>query len=647
MENVKELNDQEQVRRDKLEKYKELGVDPFGQAYKVSHHVQDIRILCAKKDSQKLDKLQLIVSIAGRIMSIRRMGKASFMNIQDSTGHMQVYMGIDVVGKKAYELFKLADIGDIVGVKGRVMMTKTGELTIRASKYTHLTKCLHPLAEKYHGLTDIEERSRRRYLDLIMNEDSKKIAFTRPKIVRSIQHFLDNQGFTEVETSILSPILGGASARPFITHHNALDKNFYLRIATELNLKRLIVGGMERVYEIGRLFRNEGVDATHNPEFTSIEIYQAYSDLKGIGALTEKMIRNVAKEVTGSAIVKYGDKEIDFKSPFKWISMHDLILQKTGIDFDNINTFEEAKAIAEEKGIHIDNFKNTIGYVMNEIYEELCQDDLIQPTFVYEYPIEVSPLTKKGKDPRFVERFELFVNGKELANAYSELNDPLDQKERFLAQLKAKELGDEEASEMDDDFIEALEYGMAPTGGVGMGIDRLVMLLTNQTQIREVILFPTMKDANKKISTAKPALNNITIANSNSVTVEENIDFTKVEIEPLFADYVDFETFSKNDFRAVKVLACEAVAKSKKLLKFTLDDGTDINRIILSGIHAYYEPEELIGKTLIAITNLPPRAMMGIESCGMLLSATHKDNGEDRLHLLMVDSQIPAGAKLY
>ena len=494
MDKQVELNDQEQVRREKLSKYFELGIDPFGQAYKVTHHVSDIRALCEKKNDRALEKMNLIVSVAGRIMAIRKMGKASFINLQDKTGNIQSFIGINIIGEKAYNLFKLADIGDIVGIKGRVMKTKTGELTIRCAKYTHLTKCLHPLPEKYHGLTDVEERSRKRYLDLMVNDESRKIAFARPKVIRSIQQYLDKEGFVEVETSILSPILGGAAARPFITHHNTLDRDYYLRIATELNLKRLLVGGMERVYEIGRLFRNEGMDATHNPEFTSIEIYQAYSDLKGIGGLIEKIIRKVAKDVTGSAIVPYQDKVIDFKSPFKWISMNDLIKEKTGIDFASITDFNEAKKIADEKGVHLDKFKNTVGHVMNEFFEEFCQDDLIQPTFVYSYPIEVSPLTKKGKDPRFTERFELFVNGKELANEYTELNDPIDQKERFLAQLKAKELGDEEASEMDNDFVEALEYGMPPTGGIGMGIDRLVMLLTNQTQVREVILFPMMRD---------------------------------------------------------------------------------------------------------------------------------------------------------
>mgnify|MGYP003308501689 CR=1 FL=1 len=494
-ENVQNLNDQEQFRRDKLAKYRELGIDPFGQAYKVSHSVKEIRDICAKKKTAaSLDKLNLQVSVAGRIKAIRKMGKASFMNIQDKTGNIQVYMGIDVVGKKNYELFKLADIGDIVGVYGRVMMTRTGELTIRAIKYKHLSKCLHPLPEKFHGLVDIEERSRKRYLDLIMNDEARAIAFARPKIIRSIQSYLDSQGFVEAETAMLSPILGGAAAKPFVTHLNALDKDFYLRIATELNLKRLIVGGMERVYEIGRIFRNEGMDSTHNPEFTSIEAYQAYTDLQGMRKLAEGMVRKAAKDVCGTDIIEYQGKTIDFHKPFAWISMKDLVLQKTGVDFNKITDFEEAKKIAEEKGVHLDAHKNTVGYVLNEMFEELCQDELIQPTFVYSYPIEVSPLTKKGKDPMFTERFELFINGKELANAYTELNDPIDQKERFIAQLKARELGDEEANEMDNDFIEALEYAMPPTGGIGLGIDRLVMLLTNQASIREVILFPMMKD---------------------------------------------------------------------------------------------------------------------------------------------------------
>ena len=495
MEIKNELNDQQLARREKLARYSnEFHVDPYGHAFKVTHHASEIRKLVGKKSSKALDKMNLHVRFAGRIMLLRRMGKASFMTLQDKTGNMQVYMGIDVVGKKAYDLFKLADTGDIVGVEGRVMMTRTGEITIRAEKYTHLTKCLNPLPEKFHGLTDVEERYRRRYLDLIMNENAKKVAMARPRMIRSIQEYLDKQGFVEVETSMLSPILGGANAKPFITHHNALDKDFYLRIATELNLKRLLVGGLERVYEIGRLFRNEGMDTSHNPEFTTIEAYQAYSDLQGMRRLAEGMIRKAAKDVTGSAIVNYQGKEINFQKPFKWISMVDLIKEKTGVDFTKEMTFEEAKALAEQRGLHLDKFKNSVGHVINEFFEEFCQADLIQPTFVYSYPIEVSPLTKKGKNPKFTERFELFVDGRELANDYTELNDPIDQKDRFLNQLKAKELGDDVANEMDEDFLEALEYGMPPAGGIGMGIDRLAVILCDQPSIREVILFPTMKD---------------------------------------------------------------------------------------------------------------------------------------------------------
>lgn len=494
MDNNQNLNDQEMFRREKLAKYKEMKIDPYGQAFKVTHSVKEIRALCNKKSSKALDKMNLVVSVAGRIKAIRKMGKASFINIQDKTGNIQSYIGIDVVGKKNYELFKLADIGDIVGLTGRVMMTRTGELTVRATKYKHLCKCLHPLPEKFHGLTDVEERSRRRYLDLIMNDEARKVAFARPALIRSIQNYMDSQGYVEVETAVLSPILGGANARPFVAHMNALDRDFYLRIATELNLKRLLVGGMERVYEIGRLFRNEGMDATHNPEFTTIEAYQAYSDLQGMRKLAEGMIRKAAKDVTGSDVITYQDKVIDFHKPFRWVSMADLILEKTGIDFRNIKTFEEAKNLADEKGVKLENHKNTVGHVMNEFFEVFCEESLIQPTFVHTYPIEVSPLTKMGTDPRYVERFELFVNGHELANAYTELNDPIDQKARFEAQLKAKELGDDEANEMDIDFVEALEYGMPPAGGIGMGIDRLVMLLTNQPNIREVILFPMMKD---------------------------------------------------------------------------------------------------------------------------------------------------------
>ena len=492
--NINELNDQELNRLEKLKKYQELGIDPYGQAYKVSHSIKEIRSLCGKKSEKALAKLNLQVSVAGRIKNIRKMGKASFINIQDKTGNIQVYLSLDGLGKKNYDLFKMADIGDIAGVKGVMNLTRTGELTIKAFKYTHLTKCLHPLPEKFHGLTDIEERSRRRYLDLIMNDEARKVAFARPRVIRSMQEGLDAEGFTEVETSMLTSTNGGAAARPFITHHNTLDRDFYLRIALEINLKKLLVGGMERVYEINRVFRNEGMDGNHNPEFTMFELYQAYTDLKGMGRLIEKLIRKAAKDVTGKEIIDYQGTEINFKAPFRWVSMNDLIKEKCGIDFEEITDFEEAKKLADKHHVKLDKFKNTVGYVMNEFYEEFCQKDLIQPTFVYRYPIEVSPLTKKDKDPRFVQRFELFVNGKELANAYTELNDPIDQRERFEAQLAAKKLGDEEANEMDEDFLEALEYGMPPAGGIGMGVDRLVMLLTNQASIREVILFPTMRD---------------------------------------------------------------------------------------------------------------------------------------------------------
>ncbi len=495
MEEKQVLNDQEIARREKLKKYVELGIDPYGQRFEVSHHAQEIRALCKDKTGEEIEALNLNVSIAGRIKFLRKMGKASFFNVLDKTGPMQVYIGIDIVGEQNYELFKLADVGDIVGVSGRVMTTRTGELTVRCEKFTHLTKCLHPLPEKFHGLVDIEERSRRRYLDLIMNEEARKVAFARPRIVRSMQEGLDAEGFTEVETSMLAYTNGGAAARPFITHHNTLDRDFYLRIALEINLKKLLVGGMERVYEINRVFRNEGMDSNHNPEFTMFELYQAYTDLKGMGDLIEKLIRKAARDVAGSEVINYQGLEIDFASPFRWVSMNDLIKEKCGIDFEKITDFEEAKKLAEDHHIKLDKFKNTVGHIMNEFYEEFCQADLLQPTFVYRYPIEVSPLTKKEKDdPRFVQRFELFVNGKELANAYTELNDPIDQRERFEAQLKAKDLGDEEANEMDEDFLEALEYGMPPAGGIGMGVDRLVMLLTNQSSIREVILFPTMRD---------------------------------------------------------------------------------------------------------------------------------------------------------
>ena len=488
------LTDQEQVRREKLDKYRELGVDPFGQKYEKSHDVSEILGLTKGKTNEELETLNLRVKVAGRIMAIRRMGKASFVNIKDRSGSIQGYIGIDIVGDRAYEVFRLADLGDIIGLSGRIMLTRTGEVTIRVEEYVHLTKALRPLPEKFHGLTDVEERYRRRYVDLIVNDESRRIALLRPRVIRAMQNYFDSQGFVEVETSVLSPILGGANARPFVTHHNALDKDFYLRIATELPLKKLMVGGIERVYEIGRLFRNEGMDTRHNPEFTTVELYQAFGDLQDMRHLAENVLREAALKVLGTTQVPWGDKVIDLGSPFRWVSMVELVKEKSGVDFYQEMTFEEAKAIAKKHDIHVEKHMTGIGHIINEFFDKYCEDDLIQPTFVHSYPIEISPLTKKSPDPRFVERFELFVNGTEFANAYTELNDPLDQKERFLAQLKAKELGDEEANEMDADFLEALEYGMPPAGGIGMGIDRIIMLMANQTSIREVILFPCMRD---------------------------------------------------------------------------------------------------------------------------------------------------------
>ena len=559
------------------------------------------------------------------------------MHIQDRFGQIQAYVRQDVLGEAPYEIFKKADIGDICGVEGEVIKTDTGELTIRATVYTHLSKALRPLPEKFHGLQDKEEARRHRYVDLIMNEESKRNAFLRPRIIRSIQRFFDGRGFVEVETPVLQPILGGAVARPFITHHNTLDKDFYLRIATELSLKKLIVGGMERVYEIGRLFRNEGMDSMHNPEFTTVEAYQAYSDIDGMMELAESLFKYVANDVLGKTTVNNHDVEIDLGKPFKKIHMADAVKDATGIDFKKITDVNEALDLAAKHEIKVQNHEHTVGHILNLFFEKYVEETLIQPTFVYGHPIEISPLAKKNKvDPRYTDRFELFIAGHEYANAFSELNDPIDQRERFEKQLAEKELGNDEANEMDTDFLEALEYGMAPTGGIGIGIDRLVMLLGEIESIRDAILFPQMKDVGKKKEVKK------TVEKSSEV-----IDFSNVEVEPLFSDFVDFETFSKSDFRVVKVLGCVAVEKSKKLLKFTLNDGTDNPRVILSGIHPFYEPEDLLGKTLVAITNLPPRAMMGIESCGMLLSAVHHENGEEKLHLIMLDNHIPAGAKLY
>ena len=637
------LNDQEIIRREKLKKLEELGVNPRGERFDRTDTTKSAREKSNGKTNEELDAEHVYVKLAGRIMSLRKMGKASFLNIQDKFGKIQGYISIDTVGQNEYEIFKICDIGDIVGLYGRLMLTRTGELTIRVEEFTFLTKSLRVLPEKFHGLTDVEERYRHRYVDLIMNEEAKNVALLRPKILRSMQRYFDNLGFVEVETSVLSPILGGANARPFVTHHNTLNKDFYLRIATELPLKRLIVGGLEKVYEFGRLFRNEGMDIKHNPEFTTVELYEAYGDLQSMREICEGVIRNTCQEVLGTTKITYLDKEIDFTPEFRWVSMSELVKEKTGVDFTSNITLEEAQELVSKYGIKIEKHWTSTGYYLNALFEELCEEDLIQPTFVYGHPIEISPLTKKGKDPRFTERFELYINATEYANAYSELNDPIDQKERFIAQLKAKELGDDEANEMDNDFIEALEYGMPPTGGIGIGFDRFVMLLTNQKSIREVILFPTMKSLGGVKS--ENGVNSKEVSTPNSEP--EKIDFSNVKIEPLFEEMVDFDTFSKSDFRAVKVKECVAVPKSKKLLQFTLDDGTGTDRTILSGIHAYYEPEELVGKTLIAITNLPPRAMMGIDSCGMLLSAIHEEEGEEKLHLLMVDDHIPAGAKLY
>lgn len=633
---MRELTDQEIIRREKAEKIRSLGMDPFGHVFKRNAFAKDIKEKYKDVDHDEFENITDEYTIAGRIMFIRKMGKASFFTIQDKTDKIQIYISINDIGEDAYTLFKSADIGDIVGVKGKVMKTMTGEITIKCLEYTHLVKALRPLPEKFHGLTDIEERYRRRYVDLIMNEESKRVAFLRPKIIRCIQNFMDNRGFTEVETPILNTLLTGASARPFITHHNTQDLDMYLRIALELPLKRLLVGGMEAVYEIGRTFRNEGMDPMHNPEFTLMEAYLAYSNLDGMMEMTESMFKTIAKDIFHKDTFMWNGNEINIAGEWKKVSMTDAIKEKTGIDFRTI-TVEEALKLAEEHKIEVAEHEKTLGHIINLFFEKYVEETLIQPTFLYGHPVEISPLTKKNpEDPRFVDRFELFIGGKEFANAYTELNDPVDQLERFEDQLKERELGNEEANDIDMDFVEALEYGMPPAGGIGYGIDRLVMFFTESASIRDVILFPTMKPQGTK-----------QVINKQSTPTTQKIDFSKVEIEPLFEDYVDFETFSKSDFRAVKVKECEAVPKSSKLLKFVLNDGTGEDRVILSGIHAYYEPEELIGKTLIAITNLPARKMMGIDSCGMLISAVHSEEGEERLHLLMVDDAIPAGAKLY
>ncbi len=625
------------VRREKLADLQGRGMDPFQiTKFDVSCHSQEIK--------DEFDNLEgKTVTVAGRMMSKRIMGKASFCNIQDLKGNIQSYVARDSVGEESYKDFKKYDIGDIIGIRGEVFRTKTGEISIHAAEITLLAKSLQILPEKFHGLTNTDVRYRQRYTDLIMNAEVKDTFVKRSRILSSIRRYLDGQGFLEVETPMLVANAGGAAARPFQTHFNALDEDFKLRISLELYLKRLIVGGLERVYEIGRVFRNEGLDTRHNPEFTLMELYQAYTDYHGMMDLTENLYRHVAQEVLGTTTIVYNGVEMDLGKPFERITMVEAVKKYAGVDFDRIQTTEEAKALAKEKGVEFEE-RHKKGDILSLFFEAFAEEHLIQPTFVMDHPIEISPLTKKKPDnPDYVERFELFITGREMANAYSELNDPIDQRERFRVQEAALAAGDEEANTTDEDFLNALEIGMPPTGGIGYGIDRLVMLLTNSPAIRDVLLFPTMKSLGSEV---KKSQDKAVEKAAEPVKEKEVIDFSKVKIEPLFSDLVDFETFSRSDFRAVKVKACAAVPKSKKL-QFTLDDGTDTERTILSGIHAYYEPEELIGKTLIAITNLPPRAMMGIDSCGMIISAVHEEEGEEKLHLLIVDDHIPAGAKLY
>ena len=653
-----DINSLKKIRMDKLEELKAKGKNPFEiTKYDVTASCAEAKAQYEKleaelkeqagEDEEKLKELleanRITVSVAGRVMSRRLMGKASFFDLRDKSDKVQVYLRMNEIGKEEFDDYKKGDIGDIVGIEGFVFRTKMGEISIHAQKFVLLSKSLLPLPEKWHGLKDQDTRYRQRYTDLICNPEVKDTFIKRSQIISSIRRYLDGQGFMEVETPMLVSNAGGAAARPFETHYNALDEDVKLRISLELYLKRLIVGGLERVYEIGRVFRNEGVDARHNPEFTLMELYQAYTDYYGMMDLTENMFRHVAQEVCGTTCVPYGDVMIDLGKPFERMTMIDAVKKYSGVDFSQVATTEEAKALADERHIEYEA-RHKRGDILNLFFEEYVEEHLIQPTFIMDHPIEISPLTKKKpENPDYVERFELFITGREMCNAYSELNDPIDQRERFAAQEEALKQGDEEANHTDEDFLRALEIGMPPTGGIGYGIDRLVMLLTNSPAIRDVLLFPTMKPLNG----VKDEIG-VNKTESEAPKAEpEKIDFSKVEIEPLFKDFVDFETFSKSDFRAVKVLACEAVPKSKKLLKFTLDDGTGAERTILSGIHSYYEPEELVGKTCIAITNLPPRPMMGIDSCGMLISAVHHEEGEEKLHLLMVDDHIPAGAKLY
>ena len=632
-DNNQDINQLLKVRREKLAELQEQGNDPFTiTKYDVTAHTQQI-----KDNYEQFEGKD--VSIAGRMMSKRVMGKASFCNIQDRDGNIQCYVARDSIGEDAYKAFKKMDIGDIVGIKGTPFTTKTGEKSVHVAEITLLSKSLQILPEKFHGLTNTDIRYRQRYVDLIMNPEVKDTFIKRSKIIKEIRNFLDGRDFMEVETPMLVSNAGGAAARPFETHYNALDEDVKLRISLELYLKRLIVGGLERVYEIGRVFRNEGVDTRHNPEFTLMELYQAYTDYEGMMELTESMFRYLAEKVCGSTLISYNGTPIDLGKPFARLTMIDAIKQYAGIDFDQVKTDEEAKALADQHKIEYEA-RHKRGDIINMFFEEYCEDKLIQPTFIMDHPIEISPLTKKKpSDPNKVERFELYINTWEMCNAYSELNDPIDQRERFKAQDAAADAGDEEANHTDEDFLNALEVGMPPTGGIGYGIDRLVMLLTDSAAIRDVLLFPTMKTLDSDKKAAKPV--------EEAPKAEEKVDFSNVKIEPIFKEMVDFETFAKSDFRAVKILACEAVPKSKKLLKFTLDDGERKDRVILSGIHEYYEPEELVGKTAIAIVNLPPRKMMGIASEGMLISAVHEEDGHEGLNLLMVNNRIPAGAKLY
>ncbi|MCI9019326.1 MAG: lysine--tRNA ligase [Eubacterium sp.] len=635
-----DVNQLLKVRHEKLQELQEKGKDPFQiTKYDVSRHSQEIKDNFDALEGQE-------VSIAGRMMFKRVMGKASFCNIQDLQGNIQAYVARDDVGEDSYQDFKKYDVGDILGIRGTVFRTKTGEISVHAKEVTLLSKSLQILPEKYHGLTDTDIRYRQRYVDLIMNADVKDAFIKRSKIISAIRRYLDTQGFMEVETPMLVSNAGGAAARPFETHFNALNEDLKLRISLELYLKRLIVGGMERVYEIGRVFRNEGLDTRHNPEFTLMELYQAYTDYNGMMDLTESLYRYVAKEVTGSEVIPYGEHTIDLSKPFERITMVDAVKKYAGVDFGEVHSTEEAKKLADEHHIEYEA-RHQKGDILSLFFEQYAEEHLIQPTFVMDHPVEISPLTKKKPDnPEYVERFEFFLNGWEMANAYSELNDPMDQRERFAAQEKAFAAGDEEANHTDEDFLNALDIGMPPTGGIGFGIDRMVMILTNSAAIRDVLLFPTMKslDAKKNDSRAGKAGG---LAAAGVLAAGVQPDLSKVKIEPLFEDMIDFETFAKSDYRAVKILDCEAVPKSKKLLKFVLDDGVRKDRVILSGIHEYYEPEDLIGKTAIAIVNLPPKKMMGIPSEGMLISAVHEEDGREGLNLLMVDSRIPAGAKLY